>query len=50
LGQDAARVVRERFGWDGVAKRFAEICEATLRKNFVSTDLWLGSQCHQTTD
>ena len=50
LGHDAASVVRERFGWDGVAKRFAEICEATLRKNFVSTDLWLGSQCHQTTD
>lgn len=26
LGQQAARVVREKFGWDGVAKRFAEIC------------------------
>ena len=26
LGQDAARVVREKFGWNGVAKRFAEIC------------------------
>ena len=26
LGQEAARVVREKFGWDGVAKRFAEIC------------------------
>ena len=28
LGQQAGRVVRERFGWNGVAKRFAEICEA----------------------
>jgi glycosyltransferase involved in cell wall biosynthesis len=26
LGQEAARVVREKFGWNGVAKRFAEIC------------------------
>lgn len=26
LGQEAARVVRQRFGWSGVAKRFAEIC------------------------
>ena len=38
LGQEAARVVRERFGWNGVAKRFAEICEATVRKHLVSTD------------
>ena len=30
LGREAARVVRERFGWNGVAKRFAEICEATV--------------------
>jgi glycosyltransferase involved in cell wall biosynthesis len=37
LGQEAARVVREKFGWNGVAKRFAEICEATL-KNSLSTD------------
>ena len=28
LGREAARVVRERFGWNGVAKRFAEICVA----------------------
>lgn len=26
LGQEAARVVRQKFGWGGVAKRFAEIC------------------------
>ena len=50
LGEEAARVVRERFGWNGVAKRFAEICEATVRKNLVSTDVWIGNQCHQTTD
>jgi glycosyltransferase involved in cell wall biosynthesis len=37
LGQEAARVVREKFGWNGVSKRFAEICEATL-KNSLSTD------------
>jgi sugar transferase (PEP-CTERM/EpsH1 system associated) len=30
LGREAARVVREKFGWNGVAKRFAEICVATL--------------------
>jgi glycosyltransferase involved in cell wall biosynthesis len=29
LGQEAGRVVRERFGWIGVAKRFSEICETT---------------------
>ena len=50
LGQEAARIVREKFGWDGVAKRFAEICEGTVRKNFASTDVWIGNQCHQTTD
>jgi polysaccharide biosynthesis protein PslH len=38
LGQEAGRIVRERFGWNGVAKRFAEICETTLKKHFVSTD------------
>jgi len=38
LGQESARVVRERFGWNGVAKQFAEICEATVGKNSVSTD------------
>jgi len=31
IGQQAGQVVRERFGWNGVAKRFAEICEATIR-------------------
>src|SRR5690349_7708466 len=38
LGQESARVVRERFGWNGVAKRFAEICEATVRNHSVSTN------------
>lgn len=38
LGQESARVVRERFGWNRVAKRFAEICEATVMKHSVSTD------------
>ncbi|HZI49329.1 MAG TPA: glycosyltransferase, partial [Pyrinomonadaceae bacterium] len=37
LGQESARVVRDKFGWNGVAKRFAEICEATVN-NSVSTD------------
>ena len=46
LGQEAARVVRERFGWNGVAKRFAEICEATVRKNLVSTDYTEVNQCN----
>ena len=31
LGQQAGQIVRERFGWKGVAKRFGEICEATVR-------------------
>ena len=31
MGQRAGQIVREKFGWGGVAKRFAEICEATLR-------------------
>ena len=31
VGQQAAQVVRERFGWNKVGKRFAEICEATIR-------------------
>ncbi len=30
MGQRAARTVRESFGWDGVATRFAEICEVTI--------------------
>ena len=38
LGSEAGQVVRERFGWSGVAKRFGEICEATMRSHFVSTD------------
>jgi polysaccharide biosynthesis protein PslH len=29
LSHHAARMVREQFGWSGVAKRFAEICEST---------------------
>ncbi len=31
MGHRAGEIVREKFGWAGVAKRFAEICEATLR-------------------
>jgi len=30
MGQRAGQIVRQKFGWAGVAKRFAEICEATL--------------------
>lgn len=31
LGQRAAKLVRENFGWYGVSKQFAGICEGTLR-------------------
>jgi glycosyltransferase involved in cell wall biosynthesis len=31
LGKRAARVVRERFGWDKVSATFAELCEGALR-------------------
>jgi glycosyltransferase involved in cell wall biosynthesis len=31
LGQRAARVVRESFGWDKVSEKFAEICEDAVR-------------------
>lgn len=31
IGQQAARLVRERFGWNRVSERFAEICETTVR-------------------
>ncbi|HYO91173.1 MAG TPA: glycosyltransferase [Pyrinomonadaceae bacterium] len=31
LGQRAARVVRESFGWDKVSARFAEICEGAIQ-------------------
>jgi glycosyltransferase involved in cell wall biosynthesis len=30
LGRRAARLVREQFGWNRVARRFAEICEHTI--------------------
>ena len=33
LGQRAAQTVRQKFGWSGVAKRFAEICEATFEQH-----------------
>ena len=33
VGQQARRTVVEKFGWSGVAKSFAEICEATIRKH-----------------
>ena len=31
IGQRAGKTVRENFGWNGVAKRFTEICEATTQ-------------------
>jgi len=30
MGDAADRYVREQFGWDGVAKRFAEFCQAAI--------------------
>jgi sugar transferase (PEP-CTERM/EpsH1 system associated) len=33
VGEQARRTVVEKFGWSGVAKSFAEICEATIRKH-----------------
>jgi len=30
LAADASRTIRQRFGWDGVAREFAKICQATL--------------------
>jgi len=33
IGERAGTVVREKFGWAGVAKRFAEICENAVSKN-----------------
>ena len=33
MGERAAAVVRERFGWSGVAKRFAEICETAVTES-----------------
>ncbi|HEX8098376.1 MAG TPA: glycosyltransferase [Pyrinomonadaceae bacterium] len=35
LGLRAARVVRERFSWGGVAARFAELCERAARQKGV---------------
>jgi len=32
LGRRAARLVREQFGWNRVAQRFAEICEQTITR------------------
>lgn len=42
MGQRAASVVRAKFGWAGVADKFAKICEGTVRGNFgqiLSTDV-----------
>jgi glycosyltransferase involved in cell wall biosynthesis len=42
MGERAASVVRAKFGWAGVANKFAEICEKTVRSNrgqVVSTDV-----------
>jgi sugar transferase (PEP-CTERM/EpsH1 system associated) len=30
MGRRAGQIVREKFGWSGVGKRFAEICDATV--------------------
>ena len=32
MGSRAAAVVREKFGWSGVANRFAEICDKAIRE------------------
>ena len=32
IGQEAARVVRAEYGWDGVAARFAEICRRVVEE------------------
>ena len=32
LGDQAAETVRRSFGWNGVAQRFADICESTIRR------------------
>lgn len=39
LGQEAGRIVREKFGWSGVAKRFGDICEATVSGYRNSTEV-----------
>ena len=47
MGQRAAAVVRAKFGWAGVASKFAEICEGTVRDNFgqpVSTNVAVENQ------
>ncbi len=36
MGQHARQAVSEKFGWNGVAKRFAEICEVTIRDHHTS--------------
>ena len=36
LGERAGRVVRAKFGWGGVAKSFADICEATIQERTAS--------------
>ncbi|HEY6247763.1 MAG TPA: glycosyltransferase [Pyrinomonadaceae bacterium] len=36
MGERAGKVVREKFGWAGVAKRFAEICESALNESSTS--------------
>ncbi len=33
VGRQARQTVCEKFGWNGVAKRFAEICEAAIREH-----------------
>ena len=31
MGQRAGQIVREKFGWNGVSKRFTAICESTIQ-------------------
>jgi glycosyltransferase involved in cell wall biosynthesis len=32
MGERAGNIVRQKFGWSGVAKRFGEICEGVVRE------------------
>jgi len=47
VGQQARQTVVEKFGWSGVAKSFAEICETTIRdyrRSRVATSVDVRSQ------
>jgi glycosyltransferase involved in cell wall biosynthesis len=36
MGEQAGAVVRQKFGWSGVANRFAEICESAVQESSMS--------------